>query len=72
MTTKNLTVGENDQMEKDLASRDLDKDGVTDLKEMKIGTDPVNPDTNNNGIPDNRDVHPRSVKKDQPEIELSL
>ncbi|MFC8983862.1 thrombospondin type 3 repeat-containing protein, partial [Streptomyces sp. NPDC057131] len=46
MTKKNLTVGENHQMEKDLASRDLDKDGLTDLQEMRNGTDPVNPDTN--------------------------
>ena len=71
MATKNLTVGENDQMEKDLASRDIDKDGMTDLEEISTGTNPTNSDTDNDGIPDNRDIHPRSIKKESTGLELT-
>ncbi|TRZ39254.1 hypothetical protein CEQ21_07760 (plasmid) [Niallia circulans] len=65
-------IGENEKIQKDLSTRDLDKDGLTDLQEIRTGSDPTNPDTNSDGIPDNRDIHPRSVKKNQPDLELSL
>lgn len=38
--------------------RDSDGDGLTDRLEALIGTDPRNPDTNGNGIPDDRDKNP--------------
>jgi hypothetical protein len=34
------------------AFQDPDHDGLTNLQEMQIGTDPHNPDTNSDGIPD--------------------
>ena len=43
-----------------LATRDSDRDGLTDLQELRIGTNPYSRDTDNDGIPDNRDIHPRT------------
>jgi hypothetical protein len=37
------------------ASADPDRDGVTNLGEFNDGTNPRNPDTNGNGIPDGQD-----------------
>ena len=65
-------IVENEKIQKNLSTRDLDKDGLTDLQEIRTGSDPTNPDTNNDGIPDNRDIHPHSVKKNQLDLELSL
>ncbi|MCY8737543.1 thrombospondin type 3 repeat-containing protein [Bacillus haynesii] len=53
----------------DLKTRDSDNDGLTDYQEMRLGTNPLNPDTDNDGIPDGRDVHPKTPDKDQ---ELTL
>ena len=39
--------------------RDLDGDGLTDIAEAKFHTDPNNPDTDGDGIPDNLDLNPR-------------
>lgn len=72
MTSKNIGIGENKKMEKDLSMRDRDGDGLTDLQEKRLGTNPLNRDTDGDGIPDNRDKHPRSPKKPQSELELSL
>ena len=41
-------------------SRDSDGDGLTDKQEERFGTDPFNPDTNGNGIPDGQDPSPWS------------
>jgi outer membrane protein assembly factor BamB len=38
--------------------RDSDGDGLPDLLEKEIGTDPHNRDTNGNGLPDNLDKNP--------------
>ena len=38
--------------------RDSDHDGLPDRFEVEIGTNPHNPDTNGNGIPDNEDKNP--------------
>lgn len=68
----NGLVGEKQKIENDLKNRDSDKDGLTDFQEMRLGTNPLNPDTDNDGIPDNRDKHPRSGKKLGVELEISL
>ena len=39
--------------------RDSDGDGLTDIAEAKFHTDPNNPDTDGDGIPDNLDMNPR-------------
>ena len=39
--------------------RDSDSDGLTDIAEAKFHTDPNNPDTDGDGIPDNLDLNPR-------------
>ena len=39
--------------------RDLDGDGLTDIVEAKFHTNPNNPDTDGDGIPDNLDMNPR-------------
>lgn len=38
---------------------DSDGDGLTDIEETKLRTDPFNVDTDNDGIPDNLDLNPR-------------
>jgi len=40
-------------------TRDSDKDGLTDIVERKFMTDPYNPDTDGDGIPDGVDSNPR-------------
>ena len=37
---------------------DQDGDGLTDLQEYQLGTDPARPDTDDDGLPDSRDPHP--------------
>lgn len=39
------SLGEKEKLEKDLSLRDLDQDGLTDLQEKRLGTNPINPDT---------------------------
>ena len=39
--------------------RDSDGDGLTDIAEAKFHTNPNNPDTDGDGIPDNLDLNPR-------------
>ena len=39
--------------------RDSDGEGLTDIVEAKFHTDPNNPDTDGDGIPDNLDMNPR-------------
>jgi hypothetical protein len=70
--TSKVGIGEQQKIEKDLSTRDRDGDGMTDLQEKKAGTNPLDKDTDHDGIPDNRDIHPKSVKKPQSELELSL
>lgn len=70
MTLK-LGLSENQRIQKDLSSRDLDKDGLTDLQELRTGTNPINPDTDGDGIADNIDTSPLNGKK-QSEFDLSL
>ena len=41
-----LKINQND------ANEDIDSDGLTNLQEYQLGTDPTNPDSNHNGIPD--------------------
>ncbi|MGG3662945.1 ArdC-like ssDNA-binding domain-containing protein [Bacillus gobiensis] len=72
MTSKDIGIGENKKIEKDLSMRDRDGDGLTDLQEKRTGTNPLHRDTDDDGISDNRDISPRSVKRDQPELDLSL
>jgi hypothetical protein len=42
-----------------MLSKDSDKDGLTDILEAKLHTNPDNIDTDNDGIPDNVDLNPR-------------
>jgi hypothetical protein len=35
-------------------SKDTDNDGLTDDSEIRLGTDPLDPDSNGNGIPDGK------------------
>jgi len=42
----------------DRISADSDGDGLTDRQEILFGTDPLNPDSNGNGIPDGEDREP--------------
>ena len=72
MMSMEIGIEENKKIEKDLSMRDRDGDGLTDLQEKRTGTNPINRDTDGDGISDNRDIHPRSVKKTQPELDLSL
>lgn len=72
VNSKDIGISESKKIEKDLSTRDRDGDGMTDLQEMRDGTNPLNRDTDGDGIPDNRDIHPRSGKKPQTELELSL
>lgn len=37
---------------------DRDHDGLTDLAEKRLGTDPANPDTDSDGLPDSQDKNP--------------
>ena len=50
--------GETVQIAIDDIERDSDGDGWTDLEEARIGTNPHNPDSDDDGIPDGRDVCP--------------
>lgn len=72
IAAKDIGIGENQRIEKDLSMRDRDGDGLTDLTEKKTGTNPINRDTDGDGISDNRDISPRTEKKVQPDLELSL
>lgn len=49
--------------------RDSDGDGLTDIEEQRLGTDPLNPDTDGDGIPDGADPCPRYSAKGAPEDE---
>ncbi|MGG0888967.1 ArdC-like ssDNA-binding domain-containing protein [Cytobacillus horneckiae] len=72
MTSKDIGISENNKIEKDLSMRDRDNDGMTDLQEKRTGTNSLNPDTDGDGIADNRDINPRSVKRNELELDLSL
>ena len=41
----------------DVNTRDTDNDGLTDLEEFALGTDPINWDTDGDGLPDGYEVH---------------
>ncbi|SEO08309.1 hypothetical protein SAMN04489762_3443 [Terribacillus saccharophilus] len=72
LVSKGIGMGEHQKMEKDLAMRDLDGDGLTDLQEKRNGTNPINRDTDGDGIPDNIDTNSRKRGIEQPELDLSL
>lgn len=72
LTSKGIGISEHQKMEKDLAMRDRDSDGMTDLQERRTGTNPLNRDTDGDGVPDNIDTNSRSKKLEQPELDLSL
>ncbi len=42
-----------------LIDTDDDGDGLSDVEEKRLGTDPLNPDTDGDGIPDGKDLHPK-------------
>jgi hypothetical protein len=52
------SAGRTMQIAIDEVERDSDGDGWTDLEEGRLGTDPHNPDSDGDGIPDGRDVCP--------------
>jgi Zn-dependent peptidase ImmA (M78 family) len=69
----NIGQSEQQKVENTLNQRDRDGDGLTDLQELKTGTNPLSPDTDRDGIPDHIDTNSRSYKKkEQEEITLSL
>jgi hypothetical protein len=39
-------------------TNDADRDGFYDIEEIRFGTDPLNPDTDNDGINDSQDMNP--------------
>ena len=41
----------------DIKTRDTDNDGLTDFEEFALGTDPINWDTDGDGLPDGWEVH---------------
>ncbi len=43
--------------------RDSDHDGLTDLMEARLGTDPMNPDSDGDGIPDGIDPWPNAPER---------
>jgi hypothetical protein len=45
------------------ASIDPDNDGLTNLEEYQAGTDPNNPDTDNDGIPDGEEANPMKTEE---------
>jgi outer membrane protein assembly factor BamB len=57
-TTRNRIVRHHNEVTIAGLYRDSDHDGLPDRIEQEIGTDPANPDTNGNGIPDGRDKDP--------------
>ncbi len=46
---------------------DSDRDGLPDRVEKVLGTDPLNPDTDGDGINDKEDAHPLNVDSPPPE-----
>jgi Bacterial TSP3 repeat len=52
--------------------RDSDHDGLTDLEEDRLGTDPHNPDTDGDGIPDGQDPCPLYSAKTAPSDEDAM
>lgn len=68
---KDIGVSQNKKIEKDLAMRDRDGDGLTDLQEKRLGTNPLSRDTDQDGIPDNIDKHP-GISSNSKGLELSL
>lgn len=44
--------------------KDSDKDGLSDLEELFLQTNPQKPDTDGDGIPDGEDMNPRFKRKD--------
>jgi hypothetical protein len=52
------SAGETVQIAIDEVERDSDGDGWTDLEEARLGTNPHSPDSDDDGIPDGRDVCP--------------
>jgi hypothetical protein len=65
-------ASENQKIENDLKQRDRDGDGLTYLQELRTGTNPLNRDTDADGIPDNIDTNSRGNKKQEQELTLSL
>lgn len=49
-----------------IVDTDDDGDGLSDVEEKKLKTDPLNSDTDGDGIPDNKDLHP--LTKDKIEV----
>ncbi|WP_249670735.1 ArdC-like ssDNA-binding domain-containing protein [Bacillus altitudinis] len=69
--TKGKSLGSAEKLLESLKTRDSDRDGLTDYQEMRLGTNPLNPDTDNDGIPDGRDVSPKTPTPNRGQ-ELSL
>lgn len=57
-TNSNQTVDQNTLTQNTDAQKDSDGDGLPDNAEVLLGTDPLNPDTNGNGINDKDDPDP--------------
>ncbi|MBI5155766.1 S-layer homology domain-containing protein, partial [Candidatus Peregrinibacteria bacterium] len=51
--------GRNPLIKEDDFTYDQDSDGLTNGREINIGTDPKNPDTDGDGVPDGKDPFPR-------------
>ena len=48
-------------LRENVANRDEEPDGLTNYEEYLAGTDPHNPDTDGDGIPDGQDGWPKEV-----------
>lgn len=58
----------------DACDQDNDNDGLPDVDEIRLGTNPFNPDTDNDGLTDSRDKNPLKpfVVELPPELEKKL
>jgi hypothetical protein len=52
----------------DLETIDTDNDGLSDAEEIRIGTDPNNPDTDGDGVIDGMDLDPLDPNLTQPRV----
>lgn len=63
LTVRNAETGVRVLVDLDAVSRDSDQDGLTDLVERRLGTNPGRADSDRDGIPDGQDPVPSSAAR---------